>query len=640
MSWAEAKWIHDKLLQATGKAPENMRMFTGEVLSKSSIGLKFLEPSDTYVDGNLTCAVGGVMIRMSETDYPQSVNDGTLVVDNAELGRYETEPFVVSGLVENRQYYFSAFPYSAQGVFKVSDKNRVTATPKDGEIVKVTVNIDDPVAFNAVTITLVNETNPSASQTATITPTVRTANFVVPIGDRYHVEYGEADGYSKPANSASKTSVAGEVSNYNVTYYYFTATIDVTYPEGATCTCSYGGTAYTAPDKTGNYQFKVHEIGTWVIKAVDGDDSESTQVLITSDGQAVSVELSFVKIYGVSRDITSSSPVWARTEMSADMTASASVGTTAGASDFDKAMPWKGIIRETLDTGDVMVKIPKFYYKRYRDGNIEHIKIADKPVEGFTVHPAFNHGGVEKECVYVGAYKTSSNNKSVSGAAPQTTQTRSIFRTNAKAKGSGWGLIDLSTLSAVQMLILVEFANNNSQATIGQGHGGTAAINTGSCDSVPNLTGRPSGTDGETDIVYRGIEGLWGNVWEIVDGVNWRGSEFAYYVSNTPSDYADDTDVSHKKLAYVGAKWSGSYIKEMGLDTEASHLMLPKTASGGSASTYYPDATHSADLGWQIFTHGGSWYDKTASGLFAASMSISSSTKDAAFGSRLIYIPQ
>lgn len=642
MSWAEAKWIVDSLLQKTGQAPNNMRAFAAFAVSKNSLGLKFLEPADSYSDGNLICSVGGVMIRMSETGYPVNTTDGTLVIDNKELGRYENETLVVDGLVEGKQYYFSAFPYSSQGVYNLSsnDVNRASGAPADGEVANVTIDIDDTSAFNSVTVTCVDETDGNATQTATLTPTVRTASFTIPIGDTYHIEYGAEDGYSKPDNTPSKVSVAGATSTYNATYYYFTATINVTFPEGATCTCSCDGTTYTAPNTSGSYAFKVHKIGTWTIKATDGDESESTTVTITSDGQSESVELSFVKIYGISRDITSTSPAWARTEMAVGLTATASVGTTAGASDFDNCMPWAGIVRETLDTGDVMVKIPKFWFQRYREGNVEHIKIADKATDGFTLHPLFNHAGVESECAYVGAYKTSSNNKSVTGVAPQASQTRATMRSNAKAKGSGWSLIDIAAVSAIQMLILVEFATNNVQSAIGRGYSdsNSAAIKVGSCDSVANLTGRPSGTDGKVDVVWRGIEGFWGNVWEWVDGLNFNGG--TYYVCNDQSKYADDTATNYEKLSFTGAtNWSSSYITQEGLDDgDNIHVMMPSAAGSGSESTYLCDGAWSS-TGWRVFLHGGAWSAGSLSGLFAAALNYDSSDSNASTGSRLLYIP-
>lgn len=642
MSWAEAKWIVDSLLQKTGQAPNNMRAFAAFAVSKNSIGLKFLEPADSYSDGNLICSVGGVMIRMAEDTYPATTTDGTLVIDNKELGKHENETLIVDGLIEGKQYFFSAFPYSSQGVYNLSsnDMNRASGTPADGEVVNVTINIDDASAFNSVTVTCVDETDPNATQTATLTPTVRSASFTVPIGDKYHIEYGAEDGYSKPDNTVSKVSVAGATSNYEATYYYFTATIDVTFPAGATLTCSCDGTVYTAPTTSGSYQFKVHKIGTWTVKAVDGDESESTTVTITSDGQSESVELSFVKIYGISRDITSTSPAWARTEMAVGMTATASVGTSAGESDFDNCMPWAGIVRETLTTDDVMVKIPKFWFKRYREGNVEHIKIADKKADGFTLHPLFNHAGVESECAYVGAYKTSSNNKSVTNVAAQASQTRATMRTNAKAKGAGWSLIDIAAVSAIQMLILVEFATNNVQSAIGRGYcdGNSAAIKVGSCDAVANLTGRPSGTDGKIDVVWRGIEGFWGNIWEWVDGVNFNNGE--YYVCNDQSKYADDTATGYTKLSFTGAtNWSQSYITQEGMDTGNNpHVMLPSAAGSGSESTYMCDGVWSS-TGWRVFAHGGHGNNGSLHGLFAALLNDASSTSYAGIGSRLLYIP-
>lgn len=351
----------------------------------------------------------------------------------------------------------------------------------------------------------------------------------------------------------------------------------------------------------------------------------------------------FNDVYGIARDITASSPEWARTDGSAGFSATASIGTVAGASDFDNIYPWSEMKRVTLDTGDVMVRIPKFYYGRYRNGNIERIQISGRADVGLTLHPAFNHAGVEQDCIYVGAYKTSaqytSYHRSVSGDIPLVKGTRATFRAKAKEKGAGWSIIDISTLSAIQMLYLVEFANNNSQAMIGRGYvdGNTAAINTGSCDTVPNLTGRPAGTDGKTDIVYRGIEGIWGNLWEWVDGINWNGS---IYVCNDPSKYADDTTSNYSLLSYTGAtNWNGVYIKEMGVDTTGhSHIMLPTTAVSASESTYICDAIWTT-TGWRVYIHGGDWTSLSRAGLFTVDIIRSASLASQYFGSRLIYIP-
>lgn len=418
--------------------------------------------------------------------------------------------------------------------------------------------------------------------------------------------------------------------------------IIVTADEGSTLTLIQNDVilkTYILGSTKTQHTFVVKNVGEYTVRATKGTDATSRNVLVDIVMQ-YHIKLSFISIYGISRDIINSSPAWERTDKAVGMTATATVGDTAGSSDFNNCYPWSGIVRETLSTGDVMVKIPKFYFQRYREGNVEHIRIANKATSGFTLHPLFNHGGVESECAYVGAYKTSSSNKSVSGANPQVSQTRATMRNNAKAKGVGWSLIDIAALSAIQMLILVEFANNDVQSVIGRGYcdsNGSSARATGSCDNVSGLTGRPTGTDGLRDVVWRGIEGFWGNVWEWVDGVNWGNG--TYYVCNNQSKYADGTTSNYTELSFTGStNWSGNYIVEEGLDITNNHVILPRAAIGGSSSTYECDACWS-DTGWRVFQHGGFWNSGSFCGLFMISANYKSSESSNGVGSRLLYIP-
>lgn len=129
MAWSEAKWIVDSLTKKLGQSPNNMRAFAATRKSNTSVSLTFLEPSDSHESDEIICSVKGVMIRMSNERYPTSPTDGTLVIDNTELGKHETKAFVVSGLASGKTYYFSAFPYSTQGVYNLSrdGANRVEA---------------------------------------------------------------------------------------------------------------------------------------------------------------------------------------------------------------------------------------------------------------------------------------------------------------------------------------------------------------------------------------------------------------------------------------------------------------------------------------------------------------------------------
>lgn len=413
-------------------------------------------------------------------------------------------------------------------------------------------------------------------------------------------------------------------------------TLTVTTSEGATVIITDGTTTYTGVGAVAVFEGLAN--GIWTVTVMLGGSSKTTTV---ETGSKV-VELYPFAVYGISRDITKSSPAWARTDEAVGFTATASVGTVAGSSDFDNCYPWSGIQRETLSTGDVMVKIPKFYFRRYREDNIEYIKIAEGKNPGFVIHPLFNHGGVECDYVYVGAYKTSSGHKSVTGVAPLTNLTRAGMRTGARSKGSGWGLMDIAAMSAIQMLILVEFATYNTQSAVGRGYcdktSGGSPIITGSCNNVANLTGRPSGTNGLVDVVWRGIEGVWGNCWEWVDGVNQSATK--YYVCNNPSNYADDTTSNYVALSFDAISAASAYITEEGFDTGLNnHIMLPSAAGTGSESTYICDGLWSEVGGWKCLRFYGGYDDASKAGLFTGYFTFTSSSVDSSTGGRLLYIP-
>ena len=264
------------------------------------------------------------------------------------------------------------------------------------------------------------------------------------------------------------------------------ASLVVSTEKGAVVTAVNGSNVIRGVASEGVVALNLPVAGTWSVTAsINGETVGPEDVVVSEE---YPVNLNFERIYGISRTVANSSTVWARTDDAVGKTAVASVGTSAGHSDFDNCYPWSEMRRETLSTGDVMVYIPEFWFERKVTNGVETIRIANKAVDGFTKHPGSGK--------YVGAYKTSSNNKSVRGAAPTVNQTRATMRTNCKSKGWGWGLIDVATNSAIQMLYLVEFADNDSQAKIGRGYcdGNRGALETGSCDSVPNLTGRPAGT--------------------------------------------------------------------------------------------------------------------------------------------------
>lgn len=74
----------------------------------------------------------------------------------------------------------------------------------------------------------------------------------------------------------------------------FSATINITYPAGSTCTCINGSTTLTAPNTSGTWACTVPNAGTWTVSCTDGTKSKSVDVEITADGQSKSVHLKYV----------------------------------------------------------------------------------------------------------------------------------------------------------------------------------------------------------------------------------------------------------------------------------------------------------------------------------------------------------
>ena len=248
--------------------------------------------------------------------------------------------------------------------------------------------------------------------------------------------------------------------------------------------------------------------------------------------------------------------------------------------------------------------------------------IADGPADGFVVHPAFIRGGVEKEHIYVGRYATSGSANaqvSKSGVTHLTGITRAAFRGAAPQRaqskrardGRQW---DIATWNALQMLYLVEFADFNAQAKIGRGYcdGNITPISAGGTDGMSYHTGRPAGTDGKTAVQYRGIENLWGNIWQFVDGYNINNA--VHYFCTDQSKFADDTASNYTQMGYNTTGKSDAYISALGFDANNPWLQAP-TAAAGSEITYITDR-YWYNTGWRVLLVGGRLDNASGCGVF------------------------
>ena len=119
----------------SGISPSNMTIFRAIGVS-NGIKLYICGPEDSVVNRQTLCTVAGVKVVRSTTTYPKTPGDGTLILDlkREDLKKYASDPYLDTNVAQGTTYYYSAFPYSDNGVFNYSEKNRCDNGSKNYEL--------------------------------------------------------------------------------------------------------------------------------------------------------------------------------------------------------------------------------------------------------------------------------------------------------------------------------------------------------------------------------------------------------------------------------------------------------------------------------------------------------------------------
>lgn len=339
--------------------------------------------------------------------------------------------------------------------------------------------------------------------------------------------------------------------------------------------------------------------------------------------QAISVE---APIYGVEWDATSTT-AWTRTDSAADFTDPVpyySGMSETPSSPFDNIMPWAGMEKvEDTDAG-TLVKIPKFWYKlgTYNDtagGAFCKLQISPFELDGFSVSPAHadrGDGEGERDYVYVGAYACGSY-KSTVNVMPEVNKTRADFRTVIHNLGSDIWQWDYAMRTTIQMLYLVEFANWNSQAKIGEGHLANSISGNNDLANIPYHTGT-AGTSrsASAQCQYRWIGNLWGHAAEFVDGirVNYRN----IILITNPSDFSDSSN-GDTVGTYDDSSYDEVFLRNLRSSAYSGYewVLMPYFGSQGSRNTYVCDnAKRASGYGEQIIIASNNFSNDGKTGLF------------------------
>lgn len=285
----------------------------------------------------------------------------------------------------------------------------------------------------------------------------------------------------------------------------------------------------------------------------------------------------------------------------------------------------------TLGSYDVMVAFPKRGLKISTANNKVTISMTDDPDNADFKYYAHSYGAHNNcDVVYVGAYKASANGTklySCSGQSPLVSQTIGTFRTYANNRGTGYEQMTFYVRTFLCCAYLLRFGNLNSQAAVGQGYvNASERTNTG----ATNAQGMNYGTTSQTtQIKCLGLEDLWGNVHEWVDGIfssSTRNILTAIYnkdMNDTGSGYQDNGQGATVNI--------GNYMSVPQGTTETG--FVAKEVSG-SATTYFCDYTY---LYASLIAYASGYYgDTDSAGVFVLSVNYSASSSAATVGGRLI----
>lgn len=460
---------------------------------------------------------------------------------------------------------------------------------------------------------------------------------------------------------------------------------------------------------------------------------DTNQIYVTEKEMREAIDEAISKkgnLYGIKRKVNdNTSPAWERIGDSIGLVAKATKNGETVQNDFDSRYPWSEIISYNYDVikkkinayygdptfkfdgtnGEVLTRIPEFYWKREIINGYEYIYIADYAIAGFNKSEEFSVGR------YDACIDEDGKLHSYSGYSPSTNKNITQHRDAAKLLSDEFCMIDYRYFM-LQMLYLVEYANYNSQSQLGNGIigirynandkaiiaqertntiviatndyfkvGQQIAIGTtvdgvsickdrtitkiteyskdttegtaitfdgdpvniaigniihacaqkeGGCDSLGMKSGCLA-NDSQHAVIYRGIENIFGNVFNWIDGLNIQN--YQAYICRNPKEYISDKfEVPYIKLGYVNCNEKDMYIKKLGFDEKNPDIALPIEIGGGAGSSSGMCDFYYSSEGNRVARVGGSFVNGSVAGLWYWFCSYSSVSSGLYCGARLL----
>ncbi len=281
--------------------------------------------------------------------------------------------------------------------------------------------------------------------------------------------------------------------------------------------------------------------------------------------------------------------------------------------------------------GDVMIEIPKIYYKLSKDSSYQYIQISDTAQTGFCCL-AHTYKGSVKNKVYIGAYQAyydGSKSRSISGVSATGSVSLNNWRTYAQAQGTGYENFYWHLLVLLQCLYVIQFKNLNSQAALGYGWCNQSGYST---SGGLNNKGLYYGTSTTGQMKFLGIEDFYGSRSQWIDGI---------YTSGTKVTIAD---VTNDSMAYNGSGTNYIEAGDSGLSGASGYTKsiigtneggFTPTNVSGSDSTYYSDFAYF--YSGYVLNFGGARSYTTDAGAFCLNFYHNATYTSALRGGRLAF---
>ena len=233
------------------------------------------------------------------------------------------------------------------------------------------------------------------------------------------------------------------------------------------------------------------------------------------------------------------------------------------------------------------------------------------------------------------------------------------FESRGNNIGAGWGLMNFHTLCLLQMLFYIEYASFDSQTKVGPGY--TNAANTGPLASggaaaFERTNGTSVGTTDVQAVSWRGIENLWGNIWQWIPGYNTTDTSHRILNRDGTGTIADvmasgsyeeiTSPIPLNGTTRISGTDAGAYCHGYvsGFDLDSSevlgHMFIPGALSGAS-NTYLTDYFYSHQSGISqtgVLLAGGYWNRGARAGVGYRASAHGPANVDAAIGGRVEFI--